>query len=148
MTVADALHGVTRLFLDTAPVIYFVENNPTFRSRLDEVFGLIDAGSLMAVTSAVTLAEAMIHPIRLGLVPLQRDFAALIVHGENTVFVALGEREATRAAELRARYNLSLTDAFQVACALEAGCDAPLTNDLGLNRVTELQVIVLDALDV
>jgi predicted nucleic acid-binding protein len=53
-----------------------------------------------------------------------------------------------RAAELRARYNLTLTDAFQVACALDAGCEAFLTNDFGLKRVTEIQVIVLDALDI
>ncbi|MFA0754466.1 MAG: hypothetical protein IMHGJWDQ_002253 [Candidatus Fervidibacter sp.] len=31
------------------------------------------------------------------------------------------------AASLRARYNLSLTDAFQVAVALKAGCDAVLS---------------------
>jgi predicted nucleic acid-binding protein len=53
-----------------------------------------------------------------------------------------------RAAELRARYNLTLTDAFQVACALDADCEAFLTNDFGLKRVTEIQIIVLDALEI
>ena len=51
------------------------------------------------------------------------------------------------AAEARARYNLALTDAFQVAVALGAGCDAILTNDLGMRRVTELTVLVLDDLE-
>ena len=147
MTVSEALRGVTRLFLDTAPVIYFVENNPLYRSRVDEIFDMIDLGSPPAVTSSVTLAEAMIHPIRRRLVPLQQMFADLIVHGKNTMFVTLGEKEATKAAELRARHDLSLTDAFQVARALEAGCDALLTNDSGLGRVTEIRIIVIDALE-
>ena len=30
MKIADALCGVTHLFLDTAPVIYYVENNPAY----------------------------------------------------------------------------------------------------------------------
>jgi hypothetical protein len=30
MKLEDALVGVTRLFLDTAPVVYLVEENPTF----------------------------------------------------------------------------------------------------------------------
>ncbi len=30
MRLEDALSGVTRLFLDTAPVVYFVEEHPTF----------------------------------------------------------------------------------------------------------------------
>ena len=30
MKVADALQNVTRLFLDTAPVIYYVERNPRY----------------------------------------------------------------------------------------------------------------------
>ena len=32
-------------------------------------------------------------------------------------------------AELRARYNLLLPDAFQAAVAIVSGCDALLTND-------------------
>lgn len=48
-----------------------------------------------------------------------------------------------QAAQLRARYNLTLTDALQVAVALETGCDALLTNDLTLKKVSELGIIVL-----
>jgi predicted nucleic acid-binding protein len=40
-----------------------------------------------------------------------------------------------------------LTDALQIAVALEAGCEAFLTNDRTLKRVTELRVLVLDELE-
>jgi predicted nucleic acid-binding protein len=55
---------------------------------------------------------------------------------------------ANSAAELRARFNLSLTDAYQIAAALGAGCDAFLTNDAGLKRVREITILVLDDLEV
>ena len=55
---------------------------------------------------------------------------------------------AESAAEFRARYNLSLTDAFQIASALKADCDVFLTNDFGLQRVQELRVLVIDELEI
>ncbi len=54
---------------------------------------------------------------------------------------------AESAADLRARYNLRAPDAIQIAAALSAGCEAFLTNDAALKRVTELQVLILDELE-
>lgn len=147
MTIADALRTVTRLFLDTAPVIYYVERNPVYSARVDDIFDRIDAGNPVAVTSAITLAECLVVPIRQGLVAAQQDFTDLIVTGANVTFVVLDAPIARTAAELRARYNLALGDAFQVAAALAAGCDALLTNDHGLLRVRELTILVLDDLE-
>jgi predicted nucleic acid-binding protein len=147
VTVTDALRGVTRLFLDTAPVIYFVERNPTYATRVDQVFDRIDAGVLPAVTSPITLSECLVLPISQGLLPAQQDFTDLVVSGANVTFVAIADAIARSAAELRARYNLGLADAFQVATGLAAGCDALLTNDGTLRRVQELRIIVLDDLD-
>jgi predicted nucleic acid-binding protein len=67
-------------------------------------------------------------------------------HPMSITFVPINQNMALQAAELRARYNLQLPDAFQVAIALAAGCEAFLTNDTMLSRVTELRVIVLDDL--
>jgi predicted nucleic acid-binding protein len=83
----------------------------------------------------------------LGLTTLRQDFIDLIHGGFNTVFVPFGADTARLAAELRVRYNLSLPDAFQVAAAMEGGCDAFLTNDMTLKRVTELNVIVLEEVE-
>ena len=147
MKVADALQNVSRLFLDTAPVIYYVEQNPVYLARVENVFDRVDDGSLTAVTSPVTLAECLVFPYRQKQATLQQDFFDLIVNGNNTVFVPSDEEVGQQAAELRARYNLTLTDALQLATALRAGCEAFLTNDLALKRVTELRVIALDELD-
>jgi len=58
----------------------------------------------------------------------------------------IGPDIAEKAADLRARYNLRTPDALQVATALYAGCDAILTNDAAMARVTELSVLVIDDL--
>jgi predicted nucleic acid-binding protein len=50
------------------------------------------------------------------------------------------------AAEVRARYNLRTPDALQVAAASALQCEAMLTNDSSLKRVTELKIILLDDL--
>ena len=145
--VADALHGVAMLFLDTAPVIYFVERNPQYFAVVKPVFDAVDAGVPTAVTSPITLAEALVEPYRTGLMPLQQGFFNRIVLGRNTVFGPIDHQSGRRAAELRASYNLSLPDALQVAVALQAGCDALLTNDTGLRRVKELRILVVDDLE-
>jgi predicted nucleic acid-binding protein len=145
--ITAALHGVTRLFLDTAPVIYYVERNPVYSAVVDEIFDRIDTATVQAVTSPVTLAECLVIPIKKGLGALQQDFADLIVSGANVTFVSLGEAVARRAAELRANYNLRLADALQIATALVATCDAFLTNDAALKVVKDLPILLVKDLE-
>ena len=147
MNIGEALRGVTRLFLDTAPVIYYVEKNERYAALVQVVFDQVDAGALTAITSPVTLAECLVYPYRRELAQLQQDFLDLVVSGEGTDFMPIDEIIAQRAAQLRARYNLALDDAFQITTALVAQCDAVLTNDATLKRVAELKVIVLDELE-
>lgn len=147
MKIAVALQGIRQLFLDTASVIYFVERNPTYTDRVDDIFNRIDAGTLQAVTSPITLAECLVVPIRQRLTQAQQDFSDLIVSGANVTFLTPDDAIARRAADLRARYNLGIADAFQVAAALAGGCDAFLTNDRMLQRVQELTILVLDDLE-
>ncbi len=144
MNIAQRLQGVTRLFLDTAPIIYFVEENERYLPLVESVFDLIDQGALVAVTSPITLAECLVIPYRDDRPDLQQAFSDLITNGANTLFTSLDDSIAKLAAELRAKHNLSLTDAFQIATAISSGCDAFLTNDAGLKRINQIPVIVLD----
>lgn len=146
MRVEEALSGIGRLFLDTPPVIYHVEGRAPYLLLTDIVFQAITDGRCEAVTSPVTLAECLVRPYQNGDLALVQQFRNLVTLGVNTFYVGI-DVVAGEAAELRARYNLSLTDAFQVAAALAAGCDALLTNDAGLKRVNEIPVLVLDELE-
>lgn len=147
MKIADALASVARLFLDSAPVIYFIEANPVYIARASDIFDRFDAGTLLAATSPITLAECLVEPIRLGLVPRQRAFTNVIVSAPSVAFTPTDDQIAARAADFRVRYNLKLPDCIQVATALAAGCDALLTNDAAFKRVVELPILVLDDLE-
>jgi hypothetical protein len=76
--IADVLRTVTHLFLDTAPVIYYVERNSTYEARVDDIFDRIDAGS-PGHHLTVTLAECLVGAIKQGLPQAQQDFTDLIV---------------------------------------------------------------------
>jgi predicted nucleic acid-binding protein len=140
---AGQLDSVKQIFIDTAPVIYFVEKNPVFETKIQDVFQRLDDGKLSAVVSPVTLAECLVLPYKLGKPDLTQVFTDLLVNSENVLFYPIDETTADKAAELRARYNLTLTDAFQLAVAIQSECDTFLTNDIELKRVTEISVLVL-----
>jgi len=143
MKVLDALQGVTSILLDTAPVIYHLEKNPAFASTLDCFFRIRAERQILLVTTPITLAECLVHPIQNGRTELQSHYESLIVRGENTAFQPIGEREGIFAAHLRAKYGLTLADAFQVAIAQLADCQALLTNDAALTKVTEIRVLLV-----
>lgn len=48
---------IRSLFLDSAPIIYFVEKHPTYIPLLIPFFAAIDKRKVQVVTSPITLAE-------------------------------------------------------------------------------------------
>ncbi len=148
MKISDAFGGVNKVFLDTAPVIYYLEKTSGFAEVAYSIFKLLTEGSFQAVASPVTLAECLVMPIRLGQAQTQQDFTDLLTNTDGISFVPITAFVSQKAAEIRVRYGLKLPDSLQVATALVAGCDAFLTNDAALQRVTELRVIVLGALEI
>jgi len=146
MEIDSILRTVQRLFLDTAPIIYYVENHPRYVETMERVFEALDVGRLQAITSPVTLAECLVAPIRDGDIALQQDYIHTAARSPNATLVPSDEEIAVLASELRARYGLSLPDAFQLSTAIRARCDAFLTNDLAFQRVTETRVLLLDEL--
>ncbi len=143
MRIAEWLPTASRLFLDTAPIIYYTEKHPIYYEVVAPVFQAIDAGNLIAVTSVITLAEVLVHPYIRGLADLQEDYFDLVVRGTNVEFVLQDEQIGRLAAQLRAQYRVELPDALQVATALLTNCDAFLTNDAELERIQDLSVIVV-----
>lgn len=147
MKVSDAFQGITKVFLDTAPVVYYIEATPGFAAVIDAVFALLDTGQFQAAVSPVTLAECLVLPRRLGELQLEQAFVNFLTNTEGIEFVVLDAAVGQIAADLRVRYNLKLPDALQVATAISSGCDGFLTNDNQVQRVTELQVLVIGELE-
>jgi predicted nucleic acid-binding protein len=142
-----ALASVTRLALDTPPVIYYVECNPRYEALVDALFAWIEDQRILGVTSVVTLAEVLVAPLARGDLQLAAQYRALFEYSGFLRLEPITRTTAERAAALRARHRLRLGDALQVALALQAGCEAFLTTDRTLHRITELRVLVLDELE-
>ncbi|OGG48560.1 MAG: hypothetical protein A3F84_24010 [Candidatus Handelsmanbacteria bacterium RIFCSPLOWO2_12_FULL_64_10] len=147
MKLDEALTGVTALGFDTSPFIYFVERYPTYLALVREVVQRVDTGTVAGYSSVITLTEVLTQPKRTGAISLENEYRDLLLHSRNFALIPIGTAIAERAADLRARYNLRTPDALQIAAALSVGCEAFLTNDNGLKRVTELRVLVLDELE-
>jgi len=140
------LTGISRLFLDSAPVIYFVERHPVYYSMLEPIFTRLDTGALTAITSPITLAECLTLPLRSRNKEVIQAFLELLGGEHSAQLVPLQRETARLAAEIRSKYNVTLVDAFQVASALEGSCDALLTNDKALSKITEMRIVLVEGL--
>lgn len=147
MRVDIALKGVTRLGVDTAPFIYYIEENPTYLARVAPIFLAADHAQIALVTSTITVSEVLIHPLRIGADNLRGEYLDLFLNSANLEIRSIDIEVAQRAAELRVAHNIWLPDALQIAAALHAGCTAFLTNDRQLSRVDDLRILIVDDLD-
>jgi predicted nucleic acid-binding protein len=140
----DALADVTRLGLDTAPLIYLVEAHPIYGAMMLDVMKSVEQSSLFCVTSTLTLLELLTKPIQQGDLALQREYSDLLVEAEGLELVDVTPVIAKEAARLRAQHRLKTPDALQIASAIVSDCQAFLTNDHIFRRVNEITVLILD----
>jgi predicted nucleic acid-binding protein len=131
MNIDVALTGVQRLYIETAPLIYYVEENPTYVTKMDAIIEAVEHTSTEAVSSVIILTEVLPQPIKLGNTQLEQEYRNILLHSGSFELLPVTAQIAESAAELRARYNLRTPDALHVATAIAAGCDAFLTNDAG-----------------
>jgi len=144
MTLSDELAQVNTIFIDTAPVIYFIEAHPQFGPLAKEVVTAFQSGNLNAYSSVITLTEVLPKPIEEGDVKLARKFADFLKHGKSLTMIEISERIAEAAGKLRGRYPfLRALDAIQISTSIDVGADAFLTNDDKLKQVKEIKVLVL-----
>ncbi|MEK7867363.1 MAG: PIN domain-containing protein [Planctomycetota bacterium] len=144
MTLLDAIPTETLVGVDTAPIIYLIEQHSLFGPLVYPFFSeRVDTGVNPIVTSIISLAEVLTKPIAMGRTDLADAYRDLLTKGPHLVILDLSKGTAERAAALRAAYGLRLPDAFQVAAAVDAGATHFLTNDSRLKVVRELIVVVL-----
>jgi predicted nucleic acid-binding protein len=135
-----------KIFIDTAPFIYLIEQHPDFAEKVKAYFvDSFKAGDEF-ITSVVTVSEFAVKPNRdqrLELVVDLKDFIERI--GIDVLPITLSHAEL--AAKLRGKYHsLKGMDAFQVAVALDAECEKFLTNDKALARLDEIEAVLVSDL--
>lgn len=132
-----------RIYLDTAPIIYFLERT---EGQYDAVRNIIYEHIRLAAeffTSTITNTEYLVLPLREGAVQKIADYETFkklldlrVLPVDNDVSVL--------AAKIRADYaSLKGMDALQLATSINAKCDAFVTGDKRLLQVSEVNAIIV-----
>jgi predicted nucleic acid-binding protein len=131
--------------LDTAPLIYFIEENPTYLDATKLFFEAMDRGDFAVVTSTVTLLEVLVHPLRSNNTALAAEYRDILLNSK-LVTVEVSSTLAEQAARLRAVHNIRTPDAIQISAALNGGATHFFTNDIRLPEIPAIQILSLDSL--
>ncbi len=126
------------LLLDSAPLIYVLEDHPKFAPRFQPLFDAHAAGTMRFAVTTITIAEVLSGPARLGNEVLVRRYRGLL---ESWHVIPLDADIAESAASIRATTNLKLPDAIQVASALIVQADALVTHDRDFSGVHSIRII-------
>lgn len=129
--------------LDTAPLIYFIETNSPFHSRIRLFFQAMQRGDFEVVTSVMTVTEVLVHPIRHRDDVLAAAYRDILQYADHLQTVPVTADIAETAARLRAIHNIRTPDAIQVATAIVMHADFFLTNDTKLSILPQPSVLVL-----
>jgi predicted nucleic acid-binding protein len=129
---------------DTMPFIYLWERHPRYLPLSEALFRYLKEPDVQGITSLITLYETCVLPQRQGRGDLVRDYEYTLLHSRQVQTLVIDAALARRAIALRARHNLRVPDALQLAAALEAGATAFVPNDRQLEKVPDLRVLVLD----
>ena len=121
--------GPGSVALDTAIFIYFIEEDPRFLPLIDPLFREADDGTRELVTSALTLLEVLVVPLRVSNRAVADRYEALLTRSRGIRLVALTQDQLRAAAQIRATTGVKTPDALQLVAAIGTGCQTFLTND-------------------
>src|SRR5262249_38118731 len=121
---------------------------PTYHPRMKATISLIDNGILDGFSSVIMLTEVLIQPFRNQDTKLAKAYQDILTGSSHFSLLPVSAEIAEYAAQLRPNYTLKTPDALHLATAIKTSCNVFLTNDIRLQRTTEIQVRTLDELEI
>ncbi len=135
-----------RIFIDTAPFIYYLENNNLYFEKMKRFFTSCIEEKIDILTSAITVEEYLVYPYSNGNIELEENFEKFLSY-MNIKVIPIDKDIAKQGARVRANYKeFKAMDALQIATAIKSGCDVFLTNDKQLKQENEIPCITMDDL--
>ena len=133
-----------KIFLDTTPIIYFLDEDINFGEKVEHLFGEFIEKKCPMATSTITCTEYLTYPYRTGNTEKINVFFEFLTDC-NVQIHPIDISIAKKAAQLRARYkDFKTMDCLQLATAFLQQCDLFLTNDKQLRQFDELKCMVID----
>lgn len=134
-----------RVYVDANAWIYAREPLPKW-DDLRLFLQLAHAGHWRLVTSELSLAEALVRPIRERDRRAQSEFGRALQSDEQLAVAVVSRPILIEAATLRATRALEMPDAIHAATAKIARCTHFLTGDEALARAVHLPVLRVESL--
>ena len=133
-----------KIFLDTTPIIYFLDEDINFGEKVEHLFGEFIEKKCPMATSTITCTEYLTYPYRTGNTEKINVFFEFLTDC-NIQIHPIDISIAKKAAQIRARYkDFKTMDCLQLATACLQQCDLFLTNDKQLRQFDELKCMVID----
>src|SRR3989338_2272326 len=126
---------------DSNIFIYHFEDNQEFKLPIDLIFQGLIKTTIRAVTSVVSVIEALSYPMPDVVV---KEIEEAFKNIPNLQILDVDHEIAREAAKIRRKYGaLRLPDAVQLASASFARAQVFITNDRRLKKFKKLSVILL-----
>jgi predicted nucleic acid-binding protein len=134
----EALPDGALVLVDSAPIIYVLEERTAQAARFRPLFDRQASGAIYFAVTTITIAEVLTGPLKARQEALAGRYRAVL---ESWRVVDLTIEIAREAARLRATLGLKLADAVQAASAIAVGADALVTHDRDFSRFKGLPVL-------
>lgn len=133
-----------RVFIDTAPFIYYLEQNPQYFNKAKDFFIYCHEHDIEMATSTITLMEYYVYPYKSGKIELIENFEEFIAN-LNIQVININKDIANQAAMIRVEFkDFKSMDALQIATSIYFKCDLFVTNDKQLMQEKQIKCITLD----
>jgi len=141
----EEISRFSSIFIDTAPIIYFIEGDSRFGPLARTAIEAVGHGHLEAYTSVLTLTEVLPKPIQNEAYELATTLMRFLRNGDHFTLIEITPEIAERAGVLRGKNkSLRTVDALHLAAALDVKAGAFLTNDRKVKKIEEnLEIVVL-----
>jgi predicted nucleic acid-binding protein len=133
---------VSKVFVDTAPIIYLFEKNPYHFDRVSYILADYIIANKILVTSVLSVSEVGIKPIKINKPEIFQRFDRTmksLFHVDPITWEV-----ANLSAKLRAKYgSLKAADSLQLASSIHQRCEVFVTNDRKLKQIKEIPIQLL-----
>ena len=126
------------VLVDSAPLIYLLDEHIKFASLFEGLFMAYEEGQLRIAISTIAMAEVLTGPFKNGQDVLAKRYEKALSTFE---VIPVTQDIAVSASRLRISCKLKLMDALQAATALEIGAHALVTHDRDFSRFSGLPVL-------
>ncbi len=142
-TLVQRLRQADIVGLDTMVFIYAFERHPDYGSPAQAIFRALEDGLCRGCVSVLALGEVLTGVKKAQNPELQLRYRDIFQRFPGLTVADADAMVMERMSDLRARYGIPTPDAIHLGTALACGAGAFVTNDVRLQKVTEVEVLVL-----